>query len=312
MRPERELPAGGTHWPAGEFALRCAVLLRGGLLAARAIEVLAETDAGEAGSAAGRISDRIAFGLSPPAAIAAEDGPDWRYLAVAWDIAAVSGAPLAIALVRLSEALTALRRLGDRRSVLLSGPRSTIRLVSALPVLALVLGVLLGFDPLPVLLSPLGALAAVFGSLLLWGGVTWAEALADREVGAERVAGLELELLRIALHGGAGARVGIREVAARADRHGVEWIRLDDLCRDRSACRALESAEATGISPGEMLVEMSAELRETAHTALEQSAERLGIRVLIPLAVCVLPAFVLLGVVPVLVAVFGGVLDGGG
>ena len=39
---------------------------------------------------------------------------------------------------------------------------------------------------------------------------------------------------------------------------------------------------------------------------LAAEAERLGVRVLLPLGACVLPAFVLLGVVPVLMAVLGG------
>lgn len=302
---------GAGTWPAGEFALRCSVLLRGGLLPARAIEVLADTDPGGTGAAAGRISDRIALGQEPPVAIAAENGPDWRYLAGAWEAAGLSGAPLSDSLARLAEALDGLRRLADRRDVLLSGPRATVRLVAALPVLALLLGILLGFDPLPVLFGPIGGISAVAGAGLLWAGIVWARALADRELGAERIAGLELELLGIAAHGGAGLRAGIRRAADCADRHRAEWVRLDDLRGASGARRALESAAETGIAFGDVLLRFAAERRESAHAALERSAERLGVRILVPLAVCVLPAFVLLGVVPVLIAVLGGVLESG-
>lgn len=312
MSPGGDPPAEDlVTWPAGEFALRCAVLLRGGLLAARAIEVLADTDTGGVGAAAGRIFDRIALGRRPSVAIAAENGPDWRYLAAAWEAAGLSGAPLSDALTRLAEALDGLRRLADRRGVLLSGPRATVRLVAVLPILALLLGIILGFDPLPVLLGPIGGASAAVGAVLLWAGVVWARALADRELGAERVAGLELELLRIAAHGGVDLRAGVRRAVDCADLHGVEWVRFDDLCRGSRVRRALESASETGVGFGDALLRFAVERRESAHAALERSAERLGVRILVPLAVCVLPAFVLLGVVPVLIAVLGGVLESG-
>jgi len=38
---------------------------------------------------------------------------------------------------------------------------------------------------------------------------------------------------------------------------------------------------------------------------LEQEAERLAVRILLPIAVCVLPSFIALGVMPVLLAVLG-------
>jgi hypothetical protein len=50
------------------------------------------------------------------------------------------------------------------------------------------------------------------------------------------------------------------------------------------------------------------ELRAARTAAAEAAARRVGVLVVLPLALCFLPAFVLAGVVPVIVAVFGDVL----
>ncbi|WP_449281145.1 type II secretion system F family protein [Leucobacter sp.] len=285
-------------------ALRCAALLRGGVPPARVFSVLAEDP--QAGGAAAEISARVELGEPVTIAIAAGRGPEWRVLAVAWSLAEESGVPLAPALDRIGAALRALERLRERRTVLLAAPRATVRLVSALPPLALVLGWLLGFDPLPVLLSPLGAALLPAGVALLLAGIVWARALRRGVERADRVAGLELELVRIALGGGAHPRVALRRAVDCVDRFGAEWVPLDGFLHERTLRAVIGSAERTGTPLGPMLVEEAAAARTRAEAELERAAERLGVRVLVPLGVCVLPSFIVLGVVPVLVAMLGG------
>lgn len=100
---------------AAMVALRAAALLRGGVPLARVWEVLGEE--GGAGDAD------------------AHDGPAWRVIAAGWRLAEWSGAPIAVVLERIAVALTSLDRLQERRSVLLAGPRATIRLVASLSTL---------------------------------------------------------------------------------------------------------------------------------------------------------------------------------
>ena len=234
------------------------------------------------------------------------DAPEWRVLLAAWRLAEQSGAPLAPALDRFAHAIRSLARLSERREVLLSGPRSTIRLVSLLPVAAMLLGALLGFDPLRALAGAAGIAATAVGCLLLVLGVRWAQALAKRVSDAVWVAGWEFELLAVGVAGGAPPQTALRRAVDAVDADRVEWVRLESLGHDGAVARAIAEAQALGTSLGPALLAEAESSRARAQADLEQAAECLGVSVLLPLGVCVLPAFILLGVVPVLLAVLDG------
>jgi len=259
---------------------RAAALLRGGMPSGRVWRVLVE----QAGS----------------------DTPQWRILTAAWTLAHESGAPLAETLDRLEGALRSLAKLAERRSVLLAGPRATIRLVTALPPLAAALGTALGFDPLPALRSPLGWAALVSGGLLMALGIRWSRGMARRVAEADWVAGWEFELTAIALGGGAPPREALRHVVECIDGARAEWVRIEELGPGGAVPRAIAEAGSLGAPLRPMLLGEARACRDRAQAELEGAAERLGVKVLVPLGVCVLPAFILLGVVPVLLAVLGG------
>lgn len=254
------------------------------------------------------VSARIRAGEPSSRALLGVGGPDWRVLAAAWGVAEESGAPLVPVLDRLSLGLRDLARLNERRAVLLAAPRATIRLVAALPALAMVLALLLGFDPIPVLLSPAGGLLLVAGLTLLGLGIAWARHLTARVERADRVVGWACELVWIGLGGGGPPGPAMRITADRAARAGADWVRLADLRRDGPVARVLAASARNGIAAGPLLLAEAGSARARAHAELERAAERLGILVLIPVGVCVLPAFVLLGVVPVLLTILGGVV----
>lgn len=279
---------------------RLCALLRGGVAPSRVFGALAtETDSPVV---AREIGARIDDGEGVVSAIASASTPEWRILAVAWMLAEESGAPLAPALDRIGAALRSLELLRERRRVLLAGPRATVRLVAALPALALLLGGLLGFDPLPVLLSPLGVLLLTAGALLLASGIAWARLLQRRIEDTDRIDAVEFELLWIALGGGSPAREACRRVVDCIDSVGAEWVPFDRFLRRAPLLLTIDSAVSAGIPLRSLLLEEASAVRERAQSELEQEAERLGISVLIPLGVCVLPSFVLIGVVPVVIS----------
>ncbi len=288
---------------AATAALRSAALLRGGVPAARVWRMLGEESGAPPELVA--LADDLARGESIPAALAAQQGEEWRVLAVAWRLAEQSGAPLSAVLERLAAALAALERLGERRSVLLAGPRATIRLVAVLPFVALLLGAALGFDPLEALVTPAGSCAVIVGGALLGAGVQWARLLADRLASAEWVSGLECELCWITLSGGAAPRDALRRLADGIDCFELEWVRLAELRRRGTVRAVLARAASLGAPVGPMLLAEAEAARARSLAALEREAERLAVRVLLPIGLCVLPAFILLGVLPVLLAVLG-------
>lgn len=286
-------------------AIQAAVLLRGGLPTSRVWQVMAR-ESPESVTLT-NIWLRVHNGVSVPRALAEVDDPAWRVLAAAWAVAETSGAPLAPALEQFASAMRDLDRIAERRSVLLAGTRSTIRLVIALPPLALLMGAALGFDPLPVLVSPMGAVLATAGVLLLALGMLWAQRLVAAAIQADRVAGWPHELCAIALAGGSTTREAVKTVADCVDTAGAEWVRLSELRRDGPVAAALATAQAIGSAAGLLLKSAAEAARGEIRAELEREAERLAVRVLIPLGVCVLPAFIVLGVVPVIIAVLGGV-----
>jgi tight adherence protein B len=83
-------------------------------------------------------------------------------------------------------------------------------------------------------------------------------------------------------------------------------VSLSALRGDGPVRECLRTADSLGAPVGPLLLGAAETARARTQAELEREAERLAVRVLVPLGVCVLPAFVLLGVVPVLIAVLGG------
>jgi hypothetical protein len=127
-----------------------------------------------------------------------------------------------------------------------------------------------------------------------------------------------LELVALALLGGgslaaAVSRVGAvlpgpvgRELAQVGAR--LQAGRSDDGAWDGAgehwapARRSLHLAESSGVPPGQALTRSAQDLRRDAVADVEVAAARLGVRLVIPLGLAYLPAFVLTTVLPVVLA----------
>ncbi|WP_321164496.1 hypothetical protein [Arthrobacter sp. Soil763] len=110
----------------------------------------------------------------------------WGELAACFDVAEASGCPLADVLARFAAHLEAGDDAGAARQTALAGPRATVRILTWLPFLGLALGVLLGVDPLAVLLgTPLGTAALVAGFVLAAAGRMWSSRLVRAAAGGE-------------------------------------------------------------------------------------------------------------------------------
>jgi Flp pilus assembly protein TadB len=111
------------------------------------------------------------------------------------------------------------------------------------------------------------------------------------------------------LGGPLGERLGR---VARSLRLGGEpaeaWQHLTDVPGSaRLAAAAVRSSSSGGALAG-ALTRLADDLRADRAVAAEAGARRAGVLVVLPLGLCFLPAFVLAGLVPVIVAVLGGVL----
>lgn len=244
-----------------------------------------------------------------------------------------AGAPLATSLERAAEhAEERIDALLGRQSAL-AAPRATGRILSWLPLLGLGLGVLMGSDPVSVLTgSILGALTGLFGLGLAFAGRRWTAALVHRaEVESTRAGhtggeqalnaptvdtALVLELLAAQLRAGLAPLAALGTLAeALNSRHlhavcqrlqmgsgwGSAWSgsaagTFGEL-RD-----ALAPAYTGGAPSTALLLSLADAHRLSERRAAERAAGKLSVALVVPLGLCSLPAFICLGIVPILIS----------
>ncbi|MCT1363060.1 MULTISPECIES: type II secretion system F family protein [unclassified Microbacterium] len=225
-----------------------------------------------------------------------EQGGMWTELAAAWEIATTVGAPLADVLRSIAEALRDAASAADDVRVALAEPAGTARLLLWMPLVGLLLGVALGFDAWGVIVgNPLGAACVVTGLVFVVLARLWTQALLRRARPQPGTPGMAAELVGVALAGGAPIDRAVELVA--------ETRVVDAAGRDRVQ-EVLDLSRAAGVPAVELLRATAAQDRHRARIHGRLRAARLSTRLLLPLGVCTLPAFLLLGVAPLLLSVF--------
>jgi tight adherence protein B len=253
----------------------------------------------DATPAVSTVTAAIARGVGVTDAIdaAGSAGAAWRALAAAWAVATEAGAPLAPALREFATSLRSLAQAEREIRVALAGPIATAKLVMALPAVAVLFGLALGFNTLEVLTrTPAGIGCLIAGLALLAVGRAWNRRMVKVATPTDPAPGLLFDLVAIALAGGAPldrARDGAVRAAAN------RGIAGDEAAIDR----VLELSRRAGVPAGELLRSEAEELRRTARSDAQQRAASLSVKLMLPLGACVLPAFMLLGVAPLMLSV---------
>ena len=203
-----------------------------------------------------------------------------------------------------------------------------------------------GSEPAPALVRrhrmPLAVLAAVAGPTLLppgWGipvglglavAVWWAGSRAEppgvrreRALVTRELPGV-VRLLAVALAAGAPVGLALEQVADALPGRTTELLRLSrgrlalgvppeqvwaELARQpglEPLGRALARAHRSGGGVADAALRLADDLAREARLAVEDRARTVGIRAAVPLGACLLPAFLLVGIVPVVVAAAQG------
>lgn len=244
-----------------------------------------------------------------------------------------AGAPLATSLERAAEhAEERIDALLGRQSAL-AAPRATGRILSWLPLLGLGLGVLMGSDPVGVLTgSILGALTGLFGLGLAFAGRRWTAALVHRaEVESTRAGhtggeqalnaptvdtALVLELLAAQLRAGLAPLAALGTLAEALNSRPLHTVcqRLQMGSGWGSAWSgsaagtfgelrdALAPAYTGGAPSTALLLSLADAHRLNERRAAERAAGKLSVALVVPLGLCSLPAFICLGIVPILIS----------
>jgi tight adherence protein B len=173
-----------------------------------------------------------------------------------------------------------------------SGPRASARLVTVLPILVLLGAQLLGMRVLNSL-NAVTAASIVLGALLLMLGRRWSRwilAAAQPEV---HDPGAALDAFASAMSAGLAPTVAIREVE-KFFGHQPELAAL------------LETSADTGLALSRLARAEADRIRLNWRVSSEKKIQQAGIRLMWPLGVAVLPAFVLIAVVPLAVSMLRG------
>lgn len=244
-----------------------------------------------------------------------------------------AGAPLATSLERAAEhAEERIDALLGRQSAL-AAPRATGRILSWLPLLGLGLGVLMGSDPVGVLTgSILGVLTGLLGLGLAFAGrrwtaalVHWAEVESTRagHTGGEQAlnaptvdTALVLELLAAQLRAGLAPLAALGTLAEALNSRPLHTVcqRLQMGSGWQSAWSgsaagtfgelrdALAPAYTGGAPSTALLLSLADAHRLSERRAAERAAGKLSVALVVPLGLCSLPAFICLGIVPILIS----------
>ncbi len=285
---------------------------RGGGVSGASAELMAAAALVRAGIAPGDAWDQ-ASGVAPPPAAAA-----------ALRLARHTGAPLADVLERVAAAAREAERVEADRDAAMAGPRASARLLQWLPLAGVGLAGVLEPSALRLLVAtPLGWGLAGTGAALAWLGRRWMRALVARAALAGRDlerATLTMALVEAAVTAGkdvvgacAAAGAALRADGAWLERvaerlaAGEPWARAwSDVAGDPVAVAlegALRAPWTAGASPVPALRAACEVAADDARAAATRATGTLEAHSALPLAMCLLPAFVVAGVVPLVIAV---------
>ncbi|GAA4350827.1 pilus assembly protein TadB [Microbacterium rhizosphaerae] len=278
----------GRDAETADAVLRLAVLLEAGVPAARAWPYVRPGASAE----------------SPSPAAIAELGGAWRAVGAAWSVSAAVGAPLADSLRAIAAALRDAQETADQVRVTLAEPAGTARLMAWLPLVAVALGSALGFDTVSVLVgSPAGWACGTAGLLCMVGARRWSARLVRRAGTPEGIPGLRAELSAIALRGGVSVERAEGIVGTALASAGIDEPATGD--ESHADADILTLSREAGVPAVELLRATAVLARHRVRTEGRLRAAKLASHLLIPLGVCTLPAFLLLGVAPMLLSVLG-------
>jgi tight adherence protein B len=217
--------------------------------------------------------------------------PDFGRILI--DFAKRTGAPLAELLDSAASYIAQWRQRSDELQTAMATPRASAKIMLLLPLVGLFVTELLGIGSIFALISPAGLLILLLAGLLAWLGQRWAKrilvypqpsvplGLLTMLTVAGLQAGLELDVVRFEAW---------RQLELGADRQlEFEQERIDEQLKI-----SLETGAAASDVLRGLLAQIQAETIETGRRSVQARA----VRLMLPLGLTGLPAFMLVSVAP--------------
>ena len=233
------------------------------------------------------------------------------------------GAPLADILDAIGDSVDDAQAVEEARRVASAGPLMSARVLAALPLVGIVSALALGASPWHFYTgATVGRICVLLGVLAWVAGIVSCRRILARarqpEQGTD--AALTCDLASAGLACGAAIPRVLDALAAASSCEALSWtasaLRLgapwNEAWEDTSEWAhplrdALESAWTSGSAPETMLARSASWERRTRLAEAKTRAEELSVRLVGPLGACFLPAFLTLGIAPLLASLTGGI-----
>ncbi len=234
-------------------------------------------------------------------------------------LSGTTGAPLAHILDAVADGLEDAEAVEEARRIASEGSRMSTRILLAMPLMGVIAAQALGAEPLKQFVSGgIGTVLAIVGLTCMVSAYFLSRYLMERARGKEEAIdpALACDLARAVLESGAAIPSVIESLgeATRDDqlarigrelRLGVSWERAwEERAIDQLAL-ALHSAWVDGIAPDDLLSRTARQIRARRLAEARTRAEALGVTLVVPLGSLLLPAFLALGLGPIIVHLMG-------
>lgn len=232
------------------------------------------------------------------------------------------GAPMADILDAIGDSIDDAQAVAEARRVASAGPLMSARVLAALPLIGIVSALALGASPWQFYTgATVGRICAMLGAAAWVAGIASCRRILARarSVDEDTDPALACDLVAAGLACGAAIPRVLDALAAACARESLAWtaqaLRLgvpwDEAWEETPEWAhplrdALESSWTSGSAPEMMLARSASWERRSRLADAKTRAEELSVRLVGPLGVCFLPAFLALGIAPLLASLTGG------
>jgi len=202
------------------------------------------------------------------------------------DVTKQVGGQLAPNLDRLAAVIQSREQNRTELDLAVAGPKASSRLILSLPILVFLGAGIAGIPIFKTLASPSLVWASlILGGILFWLGSRWTNRLLEKAAPRPDDPGLMYDFLALAVRAGLPVNAAKELVSSLFGE-----IRFSEL---------QEIDTSTGIAVHELLLERANSLRSDQFNADRLKIQKTSVKVLWPLGLTVLPAFVLIAIIPV-------------
>jgi tight adherence protein B len=217
-----------------------------------------------------------------------------------WSLAMSSGGAVSGAIQALGETFRETGRHKREIQLAFAGPKATARLVSWLPAAGIIGGQLMGMRPInAIFTNPIAGLSVAIGLAFLAVGRIWTKSILSKAAPSENDPGLFFDSVRFGVTAGLPLSKAIETASSASQLHLSTPPDAAVLAR---LARMAEINRSSGASISDLLAAEALVRREQQRFAESTALAKLSVRLMIPLGVLTLPAFVLSTIVPVAIS----------